>query len=880
MAARQELEILLKMKADLDQGLGQAIAGIRSIDTETKKASANAAASAKKMQDAFAAFGQVLISGAVLGAMNNFLKAQGESEAAINKLNLALANQGRYNEGLSKNLIEYAAALQKTSTYSDETVLGAEAILASFGMNEAQIKRTTQAALDFAAATGTDLETATNLLGKAFAGNTAQLWRYGIVIDQTLPVAQRFEAALGQLEQRFGGQAIAAAQNYEGQLAQLKNAFNDVEESIGKFLGAMLDLGGVGGGAKEALGWLADFFGSKMIIALGEARAQVLEFFAGIADQMAKIGELAGKHSIITRVLGGDPKELASQGQAMKDFASSLRYQIAGIRDESDKAAASVGKILKPVNAPNVARSAQERAQEAESLKIAQEAEKKKELIDKLLYDSKLRAMRDWLKDEDEGEKFRMKMAAQAAEYQIKLDKEEADAAKDRFERRKEYEEAFARIAIELAQQQHEADLRATEDFGRLGQAIQGVGEALGSGFLTNLGSAMDLFAGISIQAQNAANGMQKATVVMNAAGAALNSGSFLSGAGAGAAAGSMFGPIGAGIGALAGGLLGLFGKAKKAREEMKKLQDQFVQSMGGMDALKKAAAAAGVSLDAMFKAKNKDALSKAIDEIKGKLDTFAQANDDLNKAIEKYGFTVQELGPKFAAQKLDEMAAGLLKDYQLLIAAGVDAGTVVGKMAPDLLNYVHTAIAAGQSIPESMKPIIDQLIAQGLLLDENGNAYKSAEDAGVTYAKTLSESMQDAVDAIMKLVAALTGIPQPNPIHIPVSYDNPGAPPGGGDRHNPEFGAGGIVLPFRRAAKGTVVGGPTHVLMGEKGAEVAAPISALFGRLGDTIAQKVGGAGPSQIVVPIHVGGEKLDNILIRRNKAGMWTVKKESVR
>ncbi len=48
-----------------------------------------------------------------------------------------------------------------------------------------------------------------DLLGKAYAGNTSALGRYGIVVDETIPKAEKFEAVLRQLEARFGGAAQA-----------------------------------------------------------------------------------------------------------------------------------------------------------------------------------------------------------------------------------------------------------------------------------------------------------------------------------------------------------------------------------------------------------------------------------------------------------------------------------------------------------------------------------------------------------------------------------------------------------------------------------------------------------------------------------------------
>lgn len=61
-----------------------------------------------------------------------------------------------------------------------------------------------------------------------------------------------------------------------------------------------------------------------------------------------------------------------------------------------------------------------------------------------------------------------------------------------------------------------------------------------------------------------------------------------------------------------------------------------------------------------------------------------AEASKVLDDALRRYGFSPEELGPKFAAAKLDEMAAKLLADYELLTrVGGLDHSEVLKKMAP-----------------------------------------------------------------------------------------------------------------------------------------------------------------------------------------------------
>jgi hypothetical protein len=78
-----------------------------------------------------------------------------------------------------------------------------------------------------------------------------------------------------------------------------------------------------------------------------------------------------------------------------------------------------------------------------------------------------------------------------------------------------------------------------------------------------------------------------------------------------------------------------------------------------------------------------------------------------------------------------------------------------------------------------AMKPMIDAAIANGEILDENGNAYESAEAAGITYSQTMSEMFESLIKKIDDFVSAIRGI-EPEPITIPVQYDVQGQPTGG----------------------------------------------------------------------------------------------------
>lgn len=175
--------------------------------------------------------------------------AFGEQEAAVVKLNQALANFGLYSEKTTKGLQDYAAALQSTTVYADEQIIAIEAQLTAFGLQGKQLKEVTKSTLDLASAKGMDLASAAQLLGKAFVGETGMLARYGIVVDDSVPKHEKFAAVMAKVNGMFGGQAEKERMTAIGQLKGMQNTFNDLQETIGSL---------IAGPATAIMRWLVD----------------------------------------------------------------------------------------------------------------------------------------------------------------------------------------------------------------------------------------------------------------------------------------------------------------------------------------------------------------------------------------------------------------------------------------------------------------------------------------------------------------------------------------------------------------------------------------------------------------------------------------------
>jgi hypothetical protein len=140
--------------------------------------------------------------------------------------------------------MQLAAALQQTTTFGDEQIISAQAMLATFQLNEDAIASLTPRMLDMATAMGTGGEGLTTIalqLGKAFTGQVGALSRSGVLIDKTGLAISRtqgptaeFAFLVKELDKNFKGLAEELGGTTIGKIDQLKNEISDVNEELGK----------------------------------------------------------------------------------------------------------------------------------------------------------------------------------------------------------------------------------------------------------------------------------------------------------------------------------------------------------------------------------------------------------------------------------------------------------------------------------------------------------------------------------------------------------------------------------------------------------------------------------------------------------------------
>lgn len=152
-------------------------------------------------------------------------------ERAVLSLNNTLANAGIYSEQYSQHIQALARSIQSYSNYGDEVIIKAQALGQAYIGQTKITDQLTKATVDFAAATGMDLEQAFTLVGKAIGSPTNALARYGIELNKNMTDSEKMMAIAIQLGNRYEGQAKQMA----NASIQLKNAVGDLSETFGSF---------------------------------------------------------------------------------------------------------------------------------------------------------------------------------------------------------------------------------------------------------------------------------------------------------------------------------------------------------------------------------------------------------------------------------------------------------------------------------------------------------------------------------------------------------------------------------------------------------------------------------------------------------------------
>jgi hypothetical protein len=251
-----------------------------------------------------------------------------EGEKAQRALESALQTTGRTVPTLARHYDALASSLQKQTIYDDEAIKGAETLLLQMTrLDRDGIERATKGAIGLATVMGTDLQSAAMMVTKAMEGNYIALARYGIKIDETLSAEGKQAQLLDKLNVLYG-RAQSETDTMAGRLSQLKNAWDDAKEALGKYVveneGANVSL--------EALKMILENI-PALIDKFGESFQRGMASVPAVANFVRVLIVLAGAAQ-----RAGDEARASQAGwAALKDVFFKIEERGNGVTDTLDK---------------------------------------------------------------------------------------------------------------------------------------------------------------------------------------------------------------------------------------------------------------------------------------------------------------------------------------------------------------------------------------------------------------------------------------------------------------------------------------------------------------------------------------------------------------
>ena len=215
--ADRRLEVILSLKDKFSKGMANSQSKLEKFSGTAKKAGV-----------AITAVG--VAGAAVLG---KFIASSKEQEIGINRLNQSLVNVGTSYAANEAQIEKNIDAIQRKTNFGDEVQRDALQKLVTIGGKWEGSLDALAVTTDVAAGANIDLNAAALLVGKAIAGETSSLSRYGIMLEKGATQTEIMAA----LTKQFGGAAEAASDP----LTQMKNRLGDTAQVIGDQLMPFVD---------------------------------------------------------------------------------------------------------------------------------------------------------------------------------------------------------------------------------------------------------------------------------------------------------------------------------------------------------------------------------------------------------------------------------------------------------------------------------------------------------------------------------------------------------------------------------------------------------------------------------------------------------------
>lgn len=291
------------------QAKDQTAPGLRAAEGALKKFEGEARTTLATLRDLTIAFVGVraavnLVTSAIFGSVRAFE----ESQQASIRLGISFKALGGNAEKATKDTLAFAAALSKTTRFTDEQIAGAASLLAALrGLSGAGLERATRAAADLAEFMEVDIRTAARLIARAEEASGA-FTRLGIVLKEGEEPLQVVERLMGGVAERIGKTAASTS--------QAAKAWGEFSESVGRAISPVVTpflqmsakaADALAGAVEEANRQLREFARTRETVSGRPTptmvAAPVVPEMRGIEDRLAVLRQLQAEFAATSRRL-------------------------------------------------------------------------------------------------------------------------------------------------------------------------------------------------------------------------------------------------------------------------------------------------------------------------------------------------------------------------------------------------------------------------------------------------------------------------------------------------------------------------------------------------------------------------------------------------
>jgi len=269
--------------------------------------------------------------GQVTGFLTDSIAEAAKSEQAMTNLAAAVERGGTAWSTVKDGVEKALGSMQSMSKFSDEELAGALQTLITHGMDTKTALESLHTAMDTAVGSGRDLQTVSEAIGKAYEGQEGPLARIVPAIKdmkdsmgEGATKAELFQGALGALNERFSGAALADAETFAGTQERLKNAMSDLGEKIGDIV----------------------------LPALAGITEAMIPFVDGLATGVGKVQDwisAVSKMPEVKEAVDATGQAFAGFQKYLSDTWDSVKDDFKPLMDELGKAFSELMEALKPI---------------------------------------------------------------------------------------------------------------------------------------------------------------------------------------------------------------------------------------------------------------------------------------------------------------------------------------------------------------------------------------------------------------------------------------------------------------------------------------------------------------------------------------------------